>query len=222
MALETVSFPVGHANLDSFMELAHAKFSDIRVVKKRSSVFMHLIYWGALMFIWQRKFLTGYNTIIGKTVYIVDTTIEEKNWDSIYTTLRHEFIHMLQDDKYGIGFKLGYLFPQVLVIFSIFALLAIWFSNYWLVSLAFLGALAPWPAPFRCKWEMEGYTASLLARHERGDRLDVRHIDWVVKQFVTSAYYFMSWGRAGVEAKVRIAIAKIKNGTINGIFLHYK
>ena len=222
MTLEVLKFPVGHKNLDEFMELTHARFSDIRVVRKSSSFFMYLIYYVSLMFIWQKRFMKGYNTTIGQTVYVIDRTIDEKRWEGLYRTMRHEFIHMLQDEKEGIWFKLGYLFPQVLGLFSIFALLAIWFSNFWLLSLVFLGALAPWPAPFRAMWELEGYTQSLLAEFEATNRIRQDRVDWVVKQFVTSAYYFMSWSRAGVEAEVKSIINGIRSGRVSGKFLHYK
>ena len=183
---------------------------------------MLLLYYVSFMFIWQRRFLEGYNTVIGKTVYITDITIDTKNWDKLYLTMRHEFIHMLQDDKYGLLFKVAYLFPQLVGIFSILALLAIWFSNFWLLSLVALAALAPWPAPFRAKWELEGYTQSLLAMHEGGEVLGEHHLEWVVKQFVTAKYYFMRWGRASIEADVRSIIGRIKTGQLSGMFLHYK
>lgn len=125
---------------------------------KNTSKFMKLL--GFILF-FNKEFMTHYITTIGNTVYFPDENFIKENNDGAARVLAHEIVHVAQKEKYGmIPYTLMYLFPQCLALFAFLAILAfVWLPFLW--CLLFLIFLAPIPAPWRKKFELEGYTMSL-------------------------------------------------------------
>lgn len=90
-----------------------AEFPRFRVVYKRESRLSKLIHWGLIVVTLggQRRFLNGYYTVIGDTLYVPDS------WDTLSEVdrailLRHERVHLRQRRRYGaLGMALIYLLP---------------------------------------------------------------------------------------------------------------
>lgn len=84
-------------------------------------------------------------------------------------------------------------------------------------SAAFFGGLAllaPWPAPWRTKWELRGYTMNMaiMAWTYKGVPDIVKKS--FLKKFITSAYYFMSWEHTSMLAKLDVAADSAVRGEL--------
>lgn len=219
-----VTFPVGNLSLDAFViGTVRKRFPKFKLYTKRSSALMWTMYICGFMWIWQRRFMDWVTTTMGTdAIYMGDKKLERKDWAAVMRTLRHEFIHQLQEEDEGIWFKLKYLSPQLWAVPALASLLAIWFSDWWLMSLVFAVFIAPWPSPWRVRFEMEGYTQTLLMHHKMFGKIDERLIKWVIDRFVTSGYWFMAWNRQKIAQQVHHIVGLIEAGKIDGEFLSYK
>ena len=131
----------------------------INIAFKDESMFMRLL---SYLLFFNPEFMTKYVTVIGKTIYFPNKEYIE-NEEVFGQILCHEFVHMMQAKRYGAFYYLGYLFPQILAIFSLLTLpLVLLFGNYGFIALAFLLFLLPLPAYFRMRFELEAYVASLF------------------------------------------------------------
>ena len=175
-----------------------------RVTFKDESLFMRIL--GKLLF-FNPGFMTYYITTIGRTIYFPnsDSIQEGSSWD----VLAHESMHVRDYDESPYQFMLGYLFPQVLVGFSLFAIGGIW--NHWfLLFLVFLLALLPLPAPFRKTAERRGYLMSICCDVIRYNDQYVQtfaYKKWLADQFTGPGYYFMWPFRKQVEKDVNFDVA---------------
>lgn len=166
---------------------------------KNESTLMKII--GAILF-FNPSFMTGYVTTLGKTVYF-PTRNGLENMQSLHSlgTLAHEYRHSYDNKKWSIAFPLIYLFPQILAVFSLLAVLAIWFSPWWLLALLALLFLAPVPSPGRKLIEFNGYTMSLFMANEFLKESGVEEDDRRARllslaarydeNFTGAAYYYM-------------------------------
>ena len=164
---------------------------DVQIKFKDESKFMKILK--KVMFF--NKNFPRYTTTIGSNIYF--TSREEFQYREKYApkglfgTIAHEYVHMW-DDKQSRWFKLKYLFPQILTIFSLLALLS-FISPLFIVFLAFLIFAYPFHSEGRTEAELRGYTMSLLV-----DRLidnvkpeDNIRLSHIVSNFNTGAYYYM-------------------------------
>ncbi len=188
---------------------------------KDESIFMKLL--GKLLF-FNKNFMTHYITTIGNTVYFPDRDFIKDYDDAAIRVLAHEMVHVAQKERYGAFlYSLAYLFPQSLVIFSLLAILAvIWLPFLWF--LLFLVFLAPIPAPWRKKFELEGYTMSLFMLdlrfrklgypdHKALEELSVYAAKINIQNFEGSGYWFM-WP-FGVHKELVDRINEIREGVIS-------
>ncbi len=175
--------------IQDFSKHVQSLIPGYRVVRKSKSWVMHLLN---VFLFFTPDFMTRYTTTVGNTVYVPDRLWENHSMRTL-AILAHEARHVYDKQKYsGILFGLGYLLPQVLGLLSLLALLAIWFSNYWLLALVAVVFLAPIPAYFRMLIERQGYLMSLcVARWTFGLDTAERQLDFILKQFEGPAYYFM-------------------------------
>lgn len=123
-------------------------------------------------------FMSRFHTTIGNTIY------EASDRGLSTETFLHEVQHIYDSQGKQLVYGLMYLFPQVL---ALLALLAISYSNWWLMSLLFL---APIPAPGRAWIERRGYlmqAAVVMWLHG----IELVELADYVKPFVDSTYYFM-------------------------------
>jgi hypothetical protein len=104
-----------------------------------------------------------------------------------YSVLWHEGRHALQAKKYTrlvMGFL--YLFPLSLIpIFGLLSILSLWFLIP--TALCFL----PWPAYWRMKMEVEGYSISMRCDYYEGKALTDDRLEVYSKYFTGWDYYKM-------------------------------
>jgi len=154
---------------------------DVKIAFKNESNFMRILSW--LLF-FNKKFMSNYITVIGKIVYFPSRDWLSKNRESAAQILCHEFVHISDDQRVGsFVFRLSYLFPQWLGLFS---LTTIFVGP---LALIFLFFLLPLPAPFRTFWELRGYAmtdAVFFSKHGQ-----FAELEFLTDQFAKSNYYFM-------------------------------
>jgi hypothetical protein len=173
--------------------------------------------------VFNKNFMTSYVSTIGNTIYFPSKKYIEKNEYAAMAVLAHEIVHVQQSEKYGsLLMGLAYLFPQCLALLSIGAVFAfLWLPMLW--CLLFLLFLAPLPAPWRKKFELEGYTMSLfmtdLIMNQLGytdqsimTEMSVQAVRINKNQFKGSGYWFM-WP-FGVEDELVKKIEDIRKGVI--------
>jgi hypothetical protein len=98
---------------ERFIAELSAEFPGFCIVYKRTSGLCHALHVGLLLVTLggQRRFLNGYYTVLGDTLYVPDS------WDSLgdadrVILLRHERVHLRQRRRYGaLGMALLYLLP---------------------------------------------------------------------------------------------------------------
>lgn len=93
--------------------------------------------------------------------------------------------------------------------------LLVWLSG-WLSAVYFggLALFAPWPAPWRTKWEGRGYVMSLAVLAWMDGPPPIVALDHVTEYFTGSFYYFMSWSKPAVENMLNAGIAGAQSGAL--------
>ena len=157
-------------------------YPKFRVVLKKDSPLMRFL--GCLMF-FNPDFMTRFTTTIGYTIYVVD----EKALP--VSTLMHEAVHMHQRTKDGFWFYLKYTFPQNLSVFSLLGLLAIPFSSWFALFFLFLVFLAPVPSITRFRYELEGYTVTMLCYYYYMGNIPDYYIEGIAGTMSGFGYYKM-------------------------------
>lgn len=186
--------------------------SGIEIKFKNESAFMKLL--GKLLF-FNKSFMTKYTTTIGNTIYFPNKEyVDNTDSDESITILSHEFVHIRDNERFGILFNLAYLSPQI---FSLLALLIVPFSLY---GLLFLLLLLPIPSYGRMVIERRAYATNLysmyrLLNHKKysPDDISIKQIvlsNFLNKQFVSFSYYLM-WP-FGVKKHLISVINSINSG----------
>jgi len=152
-----------------------------------------------------KGFWERYTTTVGSHVYFPNREFYEADKARSFEILAHEFVHMHDSAELGkVQFTLRYLFPQVtLGVFGLLGFLGLAWPPLFALFALFL-ALAPWPAPWRTKYEKRGYRMSILARTMMGQPVNAEHI---ASQFTGRQYYWMSWEKQGIMKWVTEEIA---------------
>ena len=178
-----------------FLNELKKSFPKLKIKYKNESWLMTIL---AKILFFNQDFASGYITTIGNTVYFPTQESINKNELSAIATLAHEAVHIYDSSKYThILFSLLYLLPQLLAILA----LPLYFVIGWwgLLALVFL---APWPAFFRKKFELNGYKMTLFMMNELYVHLgyDKHYREAELKElagkidsqnFQGSGYYFM-------------------------------
>jgi len=175
--------------IQSFSKHVQTRVPGFNVKRKADSKLMRFL--GKILF-FTPNFMTRYTTTMGNTVYATDD-LWKSNSAWALSTLAHEAQHAADKQRVGmVLFGFAYLLPQILAPLALLSLLAIWFSNAWLWSLAALALLAPIPAAFRMIIERRGYLMSLCVTWWTfGEETARAGIPRRLKQFTGPAYYFM-------------------------------
>lgn len=188
----------------------HPKF-EIRFKDEPLPKWLRPVFWFQGLI--TKGFWERYTTVVGNHVYFPSREYYEADKGRAFATLAHEFVHMHDAAEVGqVAFTLRYLFPQVsLGLFGLLGFLGlVWAPLYALFAL--LLALAPWPAPWRAKYEKRGYKMTILARTMMGWATNPEHIS---SQFTGRSYYWMSWDKEGImewtEGEIRDARANLAN-----------
>lgn len=177
---------------------------EVKVVRKRSSVLMWTLYIVSFMWLWNRRFMSGFVTTFAGRMWVPDDFYPAIGWE----TLAHEGVHLDQAKREGgLLWGLKYLFPAPLAILSLGAIGAVWTPWAWL-CLLFLVFLAPLPAPWRVKYEREAYFITAVCNARTGwDILDPDYLDWHVENYCGWGYYKPSWNRKDTREWVGLDLA---------------
>lgn len=164
-------------------------FPKINIKYKDESLGMKIL--GKALF-FNKTFMTEYITTIGSTVYFPSRKYIDSRPLSSSIILMHEMVHINDSKKLGFLYPLLYLSPQILC--PILGLIFLLFS--WKLALFSLIFLLPFPAYFRMKFEKRAYFASLYILKALSVRYGFASMlrtnkDYFLKQFKTSAYYYM-------------------------------
>lgn len=181
---------------ERFLVLAHAYVS-FKIRCKDDSKLMRFL--GFFVRIFNKRF-NKYATTIGSTIYLPKILYGNPHENQI-PLIAHEVVHLRDRKRLTTFFyRILYLSPQILAVFSLLSLLAIWFSNWWLLCLLALGLLSPLPAPGRVYIEKRGYLMSLASIYWMyNDGKLVQDLRFrYVKQFTNHSYYFMYAGYGNV------------------------
>lgn len=176
---------MGMSWVEEFVAGAQMFCPGFAVKEKKDSWLMRFL--GRVLF-FVPEFGKRYTTTIGRTVWV------PKMEGVSVQTLGHELRHAIDFHHYSTwAVAIWYLFPQVAALNAVVALLAIWFSNWWLLGLLFLLLLLPLPAPGRMLFERRGYLVTLLVldwQYGRGAMM--ANLNSVLDQF-TGRYYYWMW-----------------------------
>ncbi len=178
--------------VQTYIERLQKTLPKLRLVKKESSALMRAIGWFFSKTRINPGFMTEYVTTLGYTIYIPKSA-EKWSEDSFLGVMMHEGIHAKDRKKYGMAlFSATYLAPQILVLLSLFAVLAA-VSSGWLWMLLFLLCGAPLPSIGRFHWELRAFRAQLMIAKMAyffNDEQMQQQRDWVVSRLATNLYYF--------------------------------
>jgi len=156
----------------------------MKVVNKEDSLLMKIF---GVLSIFNPDFMKYTTTTLFSTVYMPKKIRERGNHWKI---LLHEFVHMW-DSRRDKLYLFKYAFPQILGFVGFLALLAVWFTNWWLVALVFLILLAPIPSPGRTSIEKRGYAMTMACNYWRHKNIGNFTREDVVTQFIGWRYYKM-------------------------------
>lgn len=170
----------------AYIEQARAIDPKIQLLAKEDSKLMKVV--GFIVKPFNPTFNTLYTTTIGSTIWMPSEVAKILSEEHFLEVIAHEIQHVLDEKEQGILFKLGYLFPQVLAALSLLSLGGIW-STTWLWWLLCLLFLAPLPAYWRYKAELNGYRTSIVFDKFHG-RTSARTHEWMIGQFAGPSYYF--------------------------------
>lgn len=206
--------------------------NSINIKYKTDSIIMKTI--GFILSPFVNNFMSRFTTTIGRNIYV-----PSREWcsdrENYLKIICHEVFHISQEEKeiekYGsflgkISFRYKYLFPQINALPSVLAcvsLLAIWFSNYYLLFLlllVFLVYLVPkiLKAKWRYQYEVEGYSGNVLFwywyKQNPVERYNYEHI---VRNLQGSNYYWTNSNASDLQIKEDILeyVNSIKDDDVN-------
>ena len=168
---------------------------------------------GFLMF-WNRGYMTDYISTFFPTVWWPSRPHYSQDAWSTFKVLAHEWVHLLDGGKHRVWFGFSYISVQVWCVISVFALLSLWFGPWFLFFLAGLLFLAPWPSPWRVKWEVRGYTMGMAINYWKHGSIKESTKDWIVETLTGSGYYFPAWSKLRLWKKLDKAAQQIESGGV--------
>ena len=140
-------------------------------------------------------------------IYVPEEGWKDKNINSALIVYAHEYVHLSDRKKWGAFiFNMSYLMPQI---FAVTAVLAFWYSNWFLL---FLGFLAPLPSPGRAFIEFRGYRMSMAVAYWMGYKVKPSNY---IQQFTKSGYYWMFPFKSVVESVLESELCKIESGVLS-------
>ena len=168
---------------------------------------------GILMF-FNRGYMKDFISTFFPYVYWPTEEGYRKDARRSFKTLAHEYVHLWDDKEHRGWFAFSYILPHWVALLSLFALLAIWFSNWWLMSLVALVCALPLPAYWRRKWELRGYAMSMACNAWKHGDVSDGTLNWVQAQFTGGAYYFMWPFKKAMRRRLEGVVQKIHSGDV--------
>ena len=196
---------------EDLKEFAEKEYPGFEIKVKEESSLMKAA--NVVLKLFNPDFMTGYVTTIGKTIYMPRKRFDDYPWE----TLAHELVHIDDSERAWGGSKFWgflYLCPQILAVLVLLAPIgALLFGScaWWL--LLFVLCAAPFPAWWRAKAEMRGYSMSLAARYWFEGDVDKPYKDHVLSKF-TGWDYFKMWPfKKAVQSWIDDVVSKLENGS---------
>jgi hypothetical protein len=186
-------------------------FPNLQVKYKDQSTFMKIL---ALLFFFNRSFMTDYITTIGNTIYIPTQDYIKLRPISGAVIFMHELVHMYDQKRIGnIWFQLAYMLPQILILPALLL-----FLLSWKIAIPVIILLAlPIPAYFRMYFERRAYVSSVYVIQKLSERLKFNpRLDgqntYFIEYFIDSSYYFMWPFTGSVTDKFNAAAQLVQDG----------
>lgn len=133
------------------------------------------------------SYMTHYTTVMfGKVYFPSRQKVQEWGWEQMYTTLRHEFVHLMDAKRFPLWFEFSYLF------------------------------CLPFVWTMRAFWELRGYTQDMLVEYELTGDVSEQTCTWIVEHFVRSDYGWMLPFPRLVRHLVLNIRKQIVEGTLQG------
>jgi len=198
---------------EAIYSLTKQMIPDFRIKFKNESIFQRII--GFLLF-FNHRYMTEYTSTFGNTVWFPSRQFVENKKRRAAKILAHELVHLVDRNTYVVLFEILYLLPQVFAVFSLFSLLAIWFSPLWLCCLLFLVFVAPIPSITRANLEMRGYAMNMAINVWTHGSIPDDMKDWVVGVFSGWGYYRMWPCEEDVRKWIDAVETKIRNVDVLG------
>lgn len=198
--------------METFEEVrALAESMNVKIRYKDTSLFMRVL---SYLLFFNKTFMQKFTTTIGSTVYFPSEAHVKEEPMTAAVILAHELTHVQDSRDMGsLVFSTCYLLPQIGALLALFALLAITFSAWWLVTLAALAALAPWPAPGRAWAEYRGYATTLACYTWAG--YDASTLpEKISKNFTGMDYFRMDPDEDRVKSTLQGWVADIESGAV--------
>jgi hypothetical protein len=166
------------------LDYIRMRIPQFEVINKQKSTFMFML---SKILFFNKTFMSAFVTTIRYTVYT------PLSWQTVFPNeakfeiMAHELVHLLQYRRYKILQSLSYLMPQI---FALLAVLSIFSTSWWMLSLLFL---LPLPSFTRALIEFQAYRMSAFVVYKiYGNAIkEDEMIDYYVANFVKSNYYFM-------------------------------
>lgn len=185
---------------------------NFEIVDKGKSKFMKVLSCLPPLVFFRKRFMTGYMTTIGSNVYWPYWNEDKENLDfHDLTVVVHEAGHGYDGHRLTwFLYSFCYLFPQILGIFALGALAAIWLSNWWLLWLLALLFFLPWPAPWRAYYEARACSAEAQVYRALKGNIPEDWRERRVKGIMVSWVYFRPCWRE--KSGYKILDSAIKEG----------
>lgn len=187
----------------------------IKIVEKKTSRFMKFL---AVLLFFNKGFLNGYITTIGRTIYWPDM---ENNFGSSparnAATLAHECQHASDGRVLPIFYELAYINPQISALLALLSLLSFWSSPYWAIAVLFLLLLTPIPSLGRMLIEMRANGAGMAFWIWYKGGLEESWLNGRVAMFTKAGYYFMWPFRKDILRRLAKTEASIRAGNLTSI-----
>lgn len=133
-------------------------------------------------------------TVLFGTVWVPENFINSDEMN-VLEVMAHETVHEADRKRLGsLLFAALYLSPQILALGSLLAILAVWFSNMWLLFLICLLFVAPIPSIGRSYIELRGYRMNVMFMKQVdkvSDSAIEPYLHYIAQNFTGANYYFM-------------------------------
>ena len=165
---------------------AQTYFPNLQIKYKNQDTLMRVL--GTLLF-FNPSFKNQFITTIGETIYWPSPEFVKNNPKAVSEIFIHECTHIHDEKRVGsVPFKLGYLFPQILLLP---VLLLLFLLNWKITALLAVLCLLPFPAPFRALFERRAYFTSMLVGYKLYGWDPAVTAPNYAKNFKNSSYYWM-------------------------------
>lgn len=198
--------------LDEAIDAAiKADIPKYKLIYKRDSSFMKLL--DKFVKIFNGEFMTRYTTTIYPNIYAPEKRARSVTF---WKTKAHEWVHLVKAKKYTSFINsCFYMFPQSLAPLALVSVGAIWGSMWFLLNFGWLLCLAPIPAYFRMKEEMEAYAMSMACNYWRYGSIQQSQMEWLEDHFTSGDYYFMWPFKKNVEKRLETLAAEVISGSFD-------